>query len=1302
MPKLRMSALDVRAMVTDVKPLCMRLRVANIYDISSRVYVLKLSEGEIKRHLVIQAGTRFHLSEWKRDKQAIPSVFTMRLRKYLRTKRLTGFQQLGFDRCIDLKFGHGEQACHLIIEFYVKGNVVLTDYEYIVKASWRQFKADDAFAVKLNEKYPLEQYIKEERFMIPSVQSILFDEADSNLLVALGDALTKEKESLLGSLKGTTLKGRERREKQHCIDSNSMLLVDLVARLSPVANKPIVEYVMRAEDIPVDLRVDFEAYESMVPTVKLLLKGIIDAFMLVSTSEQRDALYSGVAFNADTYMEATSVNEPRATDAPTIKGYLLGHEDAYEDYSPIPFHPDKYTEVSSFHQCVDQFYSSVEVNKAEKARNEKLVEMESKINKIRTDQTERVEALKRERDLCEKQAACVEYNIDFVSRALEMVQKMVNTGNAWDLIEKLIKEQRRQNHPVCSYIQSMDLKNNKFTLLLQDTMYGKNEEEREIEEDAPLIPVPLSIRHSAFQNVKNLHDIKKQSQAKYLRTEEAARKVIEQAEAAAAKLEKTKELNPEARPQIRKLRKTFWFERFYWFISSDGFLVLGGHDAIENEILYKKYLRKSDLFVHADVHGAAACIIRNGSGGPVPQSTIDEAGVFSVCRSNAWKTKILAQAYWVYAYQVSKTPQAGEYVATGGFIIRGQRNPILVKKLEMGLGIFFHLGDDESIRRHLRVDSQDVTSTSGHQSSTVCHSGEKSPAIMLANEQTEESPTAAKQVDLDSGGTDNIQSVPPDDDGSSSDSSADSSEPSVKNSAIWKDDNAGPLFEEEGGDPFSSTREGGGDQSSPFGDSERRQGGSQSRVQFGSSEILPTPAIHQRVEFDELPPEVIVVHSERSILSDDENHWIWRGAEDPDETPEEIGGTTISPQRGRDNTKRARELRVLRRPDSADELPPPSSYMGRAAPRDLLAKRTPETAPISEMSDMSDDEDHLPQRAQTERQVHRWHPDDSPMGITRDSLPVHSKTVSFSGRRERRRAVDGGPPPRGFLEFEVPPVRDLLRFGSRHSAHDEDEEAFHSSEACPEEPPKKKMSKAERKQAKKANKPPTSPSSQPDTPTTTRSKVTKQPAAQIPRGKKQKLKRMKKYEEQSDDEKEIALKLIGSKRMKHEVATASEIVEEKASTYKGPQQPKPTVQEQHPDRNIAEEDSDDEVQDEEWRKRLEVLTHLTGKPYSEDTIIAAIPTCAPYPALRNFTYRGRVLPGGEKKGQAVKHAMQAFIAMSPSGSVERELIRQITSDELSACLVSNPNIQLQGIDKIVKAERQTKKLEKRLKKGGFV
>ena len=54
------------------------------------------------------------------------------MRKHLNNKRLESATQIGRDRIVNLQFGSGEAAYHIIIELYDRGNIVLTDYEYLI------------------------------------------------------------------------------------------------------------------------------------------------------------------------------------------------------------------------------------------------------------------------------------------------------------------------------------------------------------------------------------------------------------------------------------------------------------------------------------------------------------------------------------------------------------------------------------------------------------------------------------------------------------------------------------------------------------------------------------------------------------------------------------------------------------------------------------------------------------------------------------------------------------------------------------------------------------------------------------------------------------------------------------------------------------------------------------------------------------------------------------------------------------------------------------------------------------------
>ncbi|MDR0778811.1 MAG: NFACT family protein [Methanomassiliicoccaceae archaeon] len=131
--------------------------------------------------------------------------------------------------------------------------------------------------------------------------------------------------------------------------------------------------------------------------------------------------------------------------------------------------------------------------------------------------------------------------------------------------------------------------------------------------------------------------------------------------------------------------KQFWFERYKWFVSSNGMLVLAGRDAHTNDQVVKKHMKEKDVYVHADVHGAPSVVVKNGAS--AKEDDLREACIFSVTQSKAWMSSIPeGNAFWVYPDQVSKTPQAGEFLPRGAFVIRGKRNYEYHLPMQLAIG----------------------------------------------------------------------------------------------------------------------------------------------------------------------------------------------------------------------------------------------------------------------------------------------------------------------------------------------------------------------------------------------------------------------------------------------------------------------------------------------------------------------------------------------------------------------------------------------------------------------------------------
>ncbi|MCL2296206.1 MAG: NFACT family protein [Methanomassiliicoccaceae archaeon] len=137
--------------------------------------------------------------------------------------------------------------------------------------------------------------------------------------------------------------------------------------------------------------------------------------------------------------------------------------------------------------------------------------------------------------------------------------------------------------------------------------------------------------------------------------------------------------------------KQFWFERYKWFITSSGKLVIAGRDAHSNDNVVKKHLKEKDVFVHADVHGAPSVILKEGL--TATPEELREACAFALTQSKAWVAALTeGAAFWAYPDQVSKTPNPGEFVPRGAFIVRGKRNYEHHLKIELGVGEIMYQG----------------------------------------------------------------------------------------------------------------------------------------------------------------------------------------------------------------------------------------------------------------------------------------------------------------------------------------------------------------------------------------------------------------------------------------------------------------------------------------------------------------------------------------------------------------------------------------------------------------------------------
>merc|ERR1712137_1373821 len=330
----------------------------------------------------------------------------------------------------------------------------------------------------------------------------------------------------------------------------------------------------------------------------------------------------------------------------------------------------------------------------------------TKLGKVKRDQTKRINELESKTEEYTRKALLIQDNIEDVEKAILIIRSAVANSMDWSELGRIVKEEKKNGDRIAEIIHKLHLQENHISLLLSNIPYDSSEEE--LTGEPEVVEVDISL--SAHGNVTRYFEMKKSAQDKKRKTEASVNQALKAAQKKAERAIKQVKVSK----GIQKLRKQLWFEKFYWFLSSDNYIIISGRDAQQNELIVKRYMQKADLYVHAEIHGASSCVIKNPSGNVVPPSTLEQAGQMAICRSAAWNAKVVTSAYWVYSHQVSKTAPTGEYLTTGSFMIRGKKNFLPPAMLAMGFGVLFRL-DESCVSRHAgerggKLDSSAVPS----------------------------------------------------------------------------------------------------------------------------------------------------------------------------------------------------------------------------------------------------------------------------------------------------------------------------------------------------------------------------------------------------------------------------------------------------------------------------------------------------------------------------------------------------------------------------------------------------------------
>uniref|UniRef100_A0A4W6EQZ6 Ribosome quality control complex subunit NEMF n=1 Tax=Lates calcarifer TaxID=8187 RepID=A0A4W6EQZ6_LATCA len=672
--KTRFTTVDIRAVIAEINANYIGMRVNNVYDIDNKTYLIRLQKPDSKAVLLVESGTRIHSTDFEWPKNMMPSGFAMKCRKHLKTRRLTQVKQLGIDRIVDIQFGSDEAAYHLIIELYDRGNIILADHEYTILNLLR-FRTAEAEDVKIavRERYPVES--------------------------------ARPPEPLICLERLTEILSKAQNGEQ----------VKRVLNPHLPYGATLIEHSLIEAGLPGSVKID-------------IAPKILEAMQIAETYMEKTENFTGKG-----YIIQKSEKKPSLTPGKPSEELLT-----YDEFHPFLFAQhakSPYLEFDTFDKAVDEFFSKMESQKIDMKALQQEKQALKKLENVKRDHEQRLEALHQAQEVDRVKGELVEMNLPVVERALQVVRSALANQVDWTEIGIIVKEAQAAGDPVACAIKELKLQTNHITMLLKNPYISEEDQEEEenkdvveekgkknknkdkgqnkkLQKNKPML-VDVDLGLSAYANAKKYYDFKRSAEKKEQKTIEAADKAMKSAE------KKTQQTLKEVQTvtTIQKARKVYWFEKFLWFISSENYLIIAGRDQQQNEMIVKRYLRAGDIYVHADLHGATSCVIKNPSGDPIPPRTLTEAGTMAVCYSAAWDAKIITSAWWVHHHQVSKTAPTGEYLTTGSFMIRGKKNFLPPSYLIMGFGFLFKV-DEQSVFRHkgerkvktVEEDMEEVTS----------------------------------------------------------------------------------------------------------------------------------------------------------------------------------------------------------------------------------------------------------------------------------------------------------------------------------------------------------------------------------------------------------------------------------------------------------------------------------------------------------------------------------------------------------------------------------------------------------------
>jgi predicted ribosome quality control (RQC) complex YloA/Tae2 family protein len=350
----------------------------------------------------------------------------------------------------------------------------------------------------------------------------------------------------------------------------------------------------------------------------------------------------------------------------------------------VPFRLKRYEKLKhqfyeSFNEALDEFYAKTEAleKKAVKVEVEKLKQEAERLKRVIESQEKVLAEATSEADNNKRIGDAIYAHAAELQALLDKFLIGKKAGEEWSRIVSEVLAEKKADIKPSIFFDSFDAKGLMVYVCVEGLRFG------------------LGLRKKLFDAASQFYERSKKAKQKLAGAkaalEETRRKLMEiEAKIQEAEgLESVKPMEVLEKLEKRRVKRKEWFEKFRWFKSSDGFLVVGGKDAVSNEVLIKKYTEATDFVFHADVVGAPFVVIKTEGKEPSEQC-LKEAAEFAAAYSRGWREGFAKiDVYWVKPEQLSKAGPSGEYVPHGAFAISGKRNWMRNTPLKIAVGVLF-------------------------------------------------------------------------------------------------------------------------------------------------------------------------------------------------------------------------------------------------------------------------------------------------------------------------------------------------------------------------------------------------------------------------------------------------------------------------------------------------------------------------------------------------------------------------------------------------------------------------------------